>query len=361
MQKRRLGKTGLQVSQVGFGGTWIAQLSHEEAIKVLRKAFELGINYFDTAKTDGDSEEKIGAALKGVRDQCIIATKMGSRTKRESVKALKDSLRLLQTDKIDIIQLHGIDDEQTLRKVIGEEGVLQTCKKARREGIVDFIGISSHKPWLLMKAIDTGEFDTVLVPINVVARQALEELVPYAKAHDVGVVSMKPFSLKTSTLITCLYNPSLSLLSNEPELKTLLGNDTASMAQNALRFVLSQDISVVIPGLKSIQEVQIAANTGNQYTGLTDKEKKHFRVQFEGLYCRDCGFCLPCPQKIDIAAILRFKMLSDTYGLKQWAKKLYSGLEKKANQCTNCGECEPKCPYHLPIVKMLKDAEKKIG
>ena len=211
-----------------------------------------------------------------------------------------------------------------------------------------------------MKAIDTGEFDTVLVPINVVARQALEELVPYAKAHDVGVVAMKPYSVKTSTLITCLYNPSLSLLSNEPELKTLLGNDTASMAQSALRYVLSQDISVVIPGLQSIHEVEIAANTGSQYKGLSDKEKKHFNIQDDEPYCRDCGFCLPCPQNIDIAAVLRFKMLAETYELKQWAKKLYSGLEKKANQCTNCGECEPKCPYHLPIAKMLKD-EKKIG
>lgn len=357
MQKRRLGKTGLQVSQVGFGGTWIAQLSHEEATKVLRRAFELGINYFDTAKTDGDSEEKIGAALKGFRDQCIIATKMGSRTKRESVEALKDSLRLLQTDKIDIIQLHGIDDEQTLKKAIGQEGVLQTCKRARQEGIVDFIGISSHKPRLLMKAIDTGEFDTILVPINVVARQALEELVPYAKAHDVGVIAMKPYSVKTSTLITCLYNPSLSLLSDEPELKTLLGNDPASMAQSALRFVLSQDISVAIPGVKSTCEVEIAANTGNQYTGLTDEEKKRFSIKHDVPYCRDCGLCLPCPQNIDIAAVLRFKMLADTYKLNHWAKKLYSGLEKKANQCTNCGKCEPKCPYQLPIVTMLKTTE----
>lgn len=361
MQKRRLGRTGLQVSQVGFGGTWIAQLSSEEAKKVLHKAFELGINYFDTAKTDGDSEEKIGAALKDVRDQCVIATKMGSRTKRESVEALKESLRLLQTNKIDIIQLHGIDNEQTLKKAISEEGVLQTCKKARQEGIVDFIGISSHKPWLLKKAIDTGEFDTVLVPINVVARQALEELVPYAKAHDVGIIAMKPYSVKTSTLITCLYTPSLSLLSNEAELKTLLGNDTASMAQNALRFVLSQDISTVIPGLKSIQEVEIAANTGNQYNGLTEKEKNHFNIQHVDPYCRDCGLCLPCPQNIDIAAVLRFKMLAETYNLRQWAKNLYSGLEKKADQCTSCRECESKCPYQLPIVKMLRDAQKKLS
>ena len=244
---------------MGFGGTWIAQLSADDAAKVVRRAFELGITYFDTAKLDGDSEEKIGSALNDVRDECVIATKTGSRTKRESLEDIKESLKRLRTDRLDIIQLHGIDDEQTLRKATGENGVLQTCKQARSEGLVDFIGISSHKPHVLVKAIETGEFDTVLVPINIVTRQALEELVPFAKEHDVGVVVMKPFSAKTSRLITCLYEPSLSLLSDEPDLKRLLGQDTDSMARNALRFVLSQDISVVIPGMKSIEEVEVAA------------------------------------------------------------------------------------------------------
>ena len=223
MQKRRLGRTGLQVPIVGFGGTWIAQLSHLEASKVVRTAFDLGVRYFDTAKLDGDSEEKLGAARKGCRDECIIATKTGSRTRRESLQDVKESLKRLQTDHLDIIQLHGIDDEATLAKAISEDGVLQTCKEARRAGLVDFIGITSHKPRVLIKAIETGEFDTVLVPLNVVTRQALEELLPLARELDVGVAVMKPFSAKTSRLITCLYQPSLSLLSDEPELHALLG------------------------------------------------------------------------------------------------------------------------------------------
>ena len=345
---------------MGFGGTWIAQLSCEEALKVVRRAFELGINYFDTAKLDGDSEEKIGAALKDVRDKCIVATKTGSRTKRESLEDLKESLQRLQTDRLDLIQLHGIDDEQTLKKATGQDGVLQTCKQARKEGLVDFIGITSHKPRVLVKAIETGEFDTVLVPINVVTRQAVEELVPCAKEHDVGVVVMKPLSAKTSKLITCLYNPSLSLVSDEVELKTLLGQDTNLMAQNALRFVLAQDVSVVIPGLKSTQEVEVAAKTGNEYAELTSNEAERFKVHFKGSYCRDCGFCFPCPENIDVAAVLRFHMLAQTYGLKNWAGKLYRGLEVKAEKCTGCKVCEPKCPYALPIVSMLKEADQTL-
>jgi predicted aldo/keto reductase-like oxidoreductase len=357
LQKRKLGRTGLQVSIVGFGGTWISQLSMDEAVKVVRRAFELGINYFDTAKLDGDSEQKIGAALKDVRDECVLATKTASRTKRESLADFKTSLHRLKTDRLDLIQLHGIDDEKTLSKAMGSDGSLEMCKKARSEGLVDYIGITSHKPHVLIKATETNEFDTILVPFNVVTRQALEELIPLAKELDIGVAIMKPLSAKTSKLVTCLYNPSLSLLSDEPELKTLLGQNTASMVRNALNFVLSQDVSVVLTGFKSIEEVETAAQVGNEYRELTEAEKSHFSIQFDGKHCRDCGLCLPCPQNIDIAAILRFHTLSTTYGLKNWAKKLYNGLEVNATDCTECGECEPKCPYKLPIMSMLKDAQ----
>jgi predicted aldo/keto reductase-like oxidoreductase len=357
LQKRKLGRTGLQVSVVGFGGTWISQLSMDKAVKVVQRAFELGINYFDTAKLDGDSEEKLGAALKDVRDECVLATKTASRTRSESLADFKSSLGRLKTDRLDLIQLHGIDDEKTLRKAMGSGGSLEMCKKARSEGLVDFIGITSHKPRVLIKAIETNEFDTILVPLNVVTRQALEDLLPRAKELDIGVAIMKPLSAKTSQLITCLYNPSLSLLSDEPELRSLLGQDSASMVRNALRFVLAQDVSVVVTGLKSIKEVETAAQVGNRYRELTSDEEERFSVQFGDEYCRDCGLCLPCPQNIDIAAILRFQTLYATYGLKSWAKKLYNGLEVDVTNCTECDKCEPKCPYNLPVVSLLKEAQ----
>jgi predicted aldo/keto reductase-like oxidoreductase len=218
--------------------------------------------------------------------------------------------------------------------------------------LVNFIGITGHKPQLLIKAIETNEFDTVLVPLNIVTRQALEELIPLAKDLDIGVVIMKPFSTKTSKLITCLYQPSLSLLSDEPEPKTLLGQDNLSMVHNALRFVLAQDISVVVPGLRSIEEFEAVAKVGQEYRRLTKVEIKRFRVLLGKNYCRDCGLCLPCPQNLDIAAILRFHTLSANYELKNWVKKfqkLYKGLEVGVDDCTKCGECEQQCPYKLPI------------
>lgn len=357
MQKRKLGRTGLQVSIIGFGGTWISELKMDDAVNVVQRAFELGINYFDTAKLDGDSEEKLGVALKDVRDLCVLATKTASRTKGESLADVKSSLRRLKTDSLDLIQLHGIDDEKTLQKAAGLGGSLEMCKKARSQGLVDFIGITGHKPRVLIEAIKTNEFDTILVPLNVITRQALEELIPTAKDYDVGIAIMKPLSAKTSKLITCLYQPSLSLLSDEPELKALLGQDTRSMVHNALRFVLAQDLSVVVTGFKSVEEVETAAQVGNNYKELTNDEKARFDVQFGKHCCRDCGHCLPCPENIDIAAILRFHTLYTTYNLKNWAIKLYNGLEVDVAKCTECGECEPKCPYKLPIVSLLKHAQ----
>lgn len=359
LQKRRLGKTNLQTSLVSFGGTWISEISPSDAVNVVRKAFELGINYFDTARWDGDSEEKIGHALKNVRNQCVIATKTGSRTKQESLDDLKTSLQRLQTDHVDILQLHGIDDEKTLTKAISSDGALQTCKKAQKEKLTNFIGITGHKPRVLLKAIQTGEFDTVLVPLNIITRQAEEELLPAAKDLDVGVIAMKPLSAKTSNLVTCLYQPSLSLVSNEPELKLLLGQNNSEMVSSLLRYNLSKDVASTLVGVRSIVEVETAAKVGINYQGLTTLEQKRFN--FPLAHCRDCAYCMPCTEKINIPAILRFASFHTVYGLKKWACKLYSGLDIKFDKCTHCGLCQPKCPYNLPIEKLLKDAHETLS
>ncbi|MCS7096416.1 MAG: aldo/keto reductase [Candidatus Bathyarchaeota archaeon] len=360
MQTRRFGRTDLNVSVIGFGGTWISELGIDEAVRVVRRAFDLGINYFDTAKLDGDSEEKIGSALSDIREKCIIATKTGSRTRGEAYADIKCSLRRLRTDRLDIIQLHGIDDDKTLKKALGPGGSLEGCKKARSEGIVDYIGVTGHKPLVLAEAIKTNEFDAVLVPINVVTRQALEELVPLAKRLNVGVAAMKPLSAKTSNLITCLYKPSLSLLSDELDLNEWLGESIATRVERALHFILAQDVATAVVGFRSVGEVEAAAKVGDEYCGLTDLEKKLFSVSLDG-HCRDCGLCLPCPRNINIPAVLRFYALYDAYGLKNWARRLYGGLEVKADECHRCGDCEQRCPYKLPIIEMLEKARFKLS
>jgi len=355
VKKRKLGRTNLKVSVIGFGAMWLPDLNLEESAKVVRRAIDLGVNYFDTARSYGDSEEKLGSALQGLRDKCVIASKTGSRTRKESLKEVKKSLKALKTDRIDILQLHGIDNSKTLKKAMSSEGALETCKEARSEGLIDFVGISSHRPNVLVKAIKTGEFDMALVPLNVVTRQPIEELLPLAKEHDVGVVVMKPLAMKIANILTWKYNPSLSLLSDHPELKALLGADAASRVRNALRFILAQDISTVVPGCKGIKEVEVAAKVGEEFKGLTPEEENLFNVNLGKYYCRDCGLCLPCPRKLSIPAMLRFYDLYKIYNLKDWAKELYSGLEVKADECDNCGICEPKCPHHIPIRKCLEE------
>jgi len=361
-----LGRTNLQASIVGFGGMhiypsdYLPVMGFEDAIKVVRRAFQLGINYFDTANIygEGQSEERIGAALENVRDQCILATKTGSKTKKESMEDIKESLRRLRTDKIDLIQLHLINDMETLKKVMGPGGSLESCKEARSKGFVDFIGISGHRPNVLVEAIKTNEFDMVLVPLSIVTRLALEELIPLAKNLDVGVVIMKALVCKVSNIVTWTCAEPARLFSDEPDLKAFLGEDTNARIRSALRWVLAQDISTVALGLGSIKQVEWAAKVGEEFYGLSKEEIERFSIHLEKEYCRDCGLCLPCPQGLNISAILRFYDLSVTYKLGNLANKMYRSLPVKAERCNKCSECEPKCPYNLPIISMLEEAAK---
>ncbi|MEM2849423.1 MAG: aldo/keto reductase, partial [Candidatus Bathyarchaeia archaeon] len=248
MEKRSLGRTGLKVSVVGFGGIPIIARSRAEAEKVVRYAYERGITYFDTARYYGDSEEKIGAALKDVRDDVVLATKTIQRTREGAAKDLKQSFRNLQTDRVDIVQLHMIESEEELARVTISDGVLNALKEARSQGKIDYIGITGHNPYILAKAIMTGEFDTVQVPLNVLERRALEGLIPVARKLNVGVVIMKPLGgCGTPPLqypqrgVWFLGRPELDW-PDTSEFITYFGRDGLERAQRCLRFILAHDV-----------------------------------------------------------------------------------------------------------------------
>lgn len=217
-----------------------------EAIEIIRYAFDKGINFFDIARAYGDSEEKIGIALKDVREKCIMATKTHQRTKEEAAKkGLEISLSKLKTDRIDLVQLHGIDDEETLKKAISKNGSLTALKEARRKGIINFIGISSHNPEVLCKALQTNEFDTVMVPFNLINRNASEKLFPLVKEMNIGLIIMKPFG-----------GP---LNERSMEMRKLLNGDLYSSAKKALSFILKyEEVSTIIPGFSSKEEIDAA-------------------------------------------------------------------------------------------------------
>jgi predicted aldo/keto reductase-like oxidoreductase len=366
MRKRRLGRTGLQVSVIGFGGIPIISATMDEAVKTVRHAFGQGINYFDTARNYGDSEEKIGAALKDVRDEVVIATKVLQRTKKDAARAgLKQSLRNLQTNRIDLLQLHGIDSEEVLRKVTEPDGALEALKEAKAQGQIDYTGISGHNPHVLTKAIATKEFDTVLVPLNVLERRACEALISAANELDVGIVIMKPIGGCARPLeypqrdARFLGRPERDW-PDASEFTAHFGREGIERAQRSLRFVLAHDVDTVIPGFRSIEEVDRAVKVGDDFDGLTPEEKRAYKYGElpPEPFCRECEACMPCPDGVEIPTILRWGTYHTFYGIRKWTREQYPKLRTRVNSCTECGECEKKCPYKLPVISMLKATEK---
>lgn len=353
MKKRRLGRTGLEASVVGFGGAGIMSLGKDSAVKVVRGAFDLGINYFDTARSYGDSEEKMGLALETVRDRCVLATKVHLRTRGEAETLVKHSLHYLKTNRIDIVQVHVVDSDEDLGRVLGPDGVFETLKEAKAKGNLDFIGITSHYPSVLIQAIRTGEFDVVQVPLNIVTRHAADELIPLARKENIGVVVMKPFG-------------AMGSIEQCPEFKALFGVDKNEIACTALRYLLAHDVATVIPGFLNLDEVEAAVKTAEGFKELTTSEREELEARPREPYCRStgtlnvCKLCMPCPELLEIPTILRLFECSRTYGLRNWGKNEYQRLSVKADRCTRCGECEPRCPYTLPVQEMLRESHRTL-
>ncbi len=368
LQKRRLGRTDLQVSVVGFGGIPIIALSRVQAAKVVRYAYEKGINYFDTARAYGDSEEKIGAALKDVRDEVIIATKSHQRTKEAATRAgLKQSLRNLQIDRIDLVQIHGIDTEETLNKALDSQGSLAALEDAKDQGKIDYVGITGHNPYVLEKALKTGRFDTVLVPLNVLDRRAAEKLVPAANELDAGIVIMKPMGGCGGPLVYPQWGARMLGKPEEDwpdssEFVAHFGREGLERAKRSLRFVLAHKIDTTIPGLRSTEQVDYAVDVAEDFSGLTSEEEETYR--FGKLppepFCRECQLCMPCPDGVEIPTILKWDTYHSFFNIRKWTREQYPKLRTRVNSCTECGECEKKCPYTLPIINMLKEAEKRL-
>ena len=361
MKKRRLGRTNLDVSVIGFGGEWLVPSSVKYACKMLRRAYELGVNYFDTARIYGNSEEKVGMALEDVRDEVVIATKTFHLFDLDAAWVdLKQSLRNLRTERVDIVLMQHIDNEPTLARVMDEENsVLSVLKEARSQGKLDFIGVSGHKPYVLAKAIKTGEFDMILVPFNIITREVTEELLPLAKKLDIGVATMKPFGGPDLRFVQ--YELS-KIVPEKVEFNRMFGEGNVK-TKRSLGYVLSHDVSTTVAGFRTVEEVESAAKVGAEFTGLTQEEKA--AVRFGELppapFCRDCALCLRCPEGLKIPLILGLDKYLTYYGIISWTKEAYERLAVKSDSCTKCGVCEPKCPYELPIIRMLDEAHKRLS
>ncbi|WP_097027312.1 aldo/keto reductase [Clostridium peptidivorans] len=332
MKYRILGGTGLKVSAVGFGGIPIQKVDEKETAKLLEYAETKGINFIDSARGYTISEELIGNALKGRREKWIIATKSMARDKESMLKDVEISLKNLQTNYIDLYQLHNVRTQEQLDKVLSEDGAYSALLELKKKGIIRHIGITSHSLDMLKVAIETGKFETIMYPYNIVETQG-EEVFKRAKELNIGVIAMKP-----------------------------MAGGALTKGDLAIKFILSNEsISTAIPGMASINEIDINTEVVSKEYTLTEDEKEEIKKISEELgteFCRRCSYCAPCTAGIDIPSIFVLQAYKERYGLPDWADDRYQSAERRAKDCIECGVCEERCPYDLPIRDMLKRVRK---
>lgn len=335
MEKRRLGRTGLWVTPLSFGALPMQRCTMEEAGEVLIAALDAGINFIDTARAYTDSEAKIGRYISSRRSEYYLATKTMGRTKAAVAQDIDISLANMQTEYIDIYQLHNVKTEEEWQAVMAPDGALAALKEAKAAGKIRYIGITGHNLDMLIRAVKTGEFDTVQVPFNCVEQRAMTDLFPLARSLDVGIIVMKP-----------------------------LGGGLLSEVDLALRFVLQQENVVAIPGMDKVEHVTENLAPTKNFTPLTAAEMAKLTALAEELgsnFCRRCGYCMPCVAGIDIPQMFIFELQYNRYGLKTAIPERYKGAKVKASACIECGECEARCPYNLPIRKRMQQVAKDLG
>ena len=336
MKYTTLGKTNLKISVVGLGGIPIQKTDVAGVKSVLDACVETGINYIDTARAYTVSEEYLGAALVGRREKFIIATKSMARD-YESMKAdIEKSLTNLRTDYIDLYQIHNIRNEDEFALCFGENGAYKALTEAKAAGKIGHIGATAHAPEAFERLITEFEdqIETVMFPYNIVENQG-EKLMAKCTEKNIGFIAMKP-----------------------------LAGGNLDDATLALRYILQNpDCTVVIPGMGDAREVYQNAEA-QEFGALNEEETvlcEKIRRELGQNFCRRCGYCAPCTKGIDIPSNFLIANYLRRYGLSDWAKARYATLKVNASACVECGICETRCPYHLPIRSMLKQVAKDMG
>ncbi len=334
MEYTTLGKTGLKISRMGFGGIPIQRISAEGTKGLMTQLMEAGINYIDTARGYTVSEEYLGYGLEGIRDHFVIATKSMARTKEAMASDIETSLKNLRTDYIDLYQVHNPSMEQ-LDTVVGENGALEALLEAKTAGKIGHIGITAHSTEVFERALGYDWVETIMFPYNIVENQG-EALIKKCKEKNIGFIAMKPLAggaIENGTL--------------------------------ALRYVCSNPaVTVVIPGMAEPEELEENIRACSDGSPFTEEEKaqiEEIRHQLGTNFCRRCNYCAPCTVGIGIPSVFLFAGYLERYNLADWAKDRYKSLAVKASACVKCGKCETRCPYHLPIRKMLEKAAEEFG
>lgn len=331
MEYRTLGKTGLKVSRMGFGGIPIQRIDAEGTRKLIHKLHKAGVNYIDTARAYTVSEEYLGYALEGIRQDFVLATKSMARTKEAMEKDIDLSLEKLRTDYIDLYQIHN-PSPADLERIQAPGGALEALQEAKAVGKIGHIGITLHPVELFKVAVDFDWVETIMFPYNLVETQA-EELIKICAQRNIGFIDMKP-----------------------------LAGGAIDDATLALRFIASNpNVTVVIPGMAAAEEADQNLAAVNDTAPLSQAEKEKIqsiRDELGTQFCRRCNYCAPCSAGISIYTQFLLEGYYNRYNLQDWAISRYRAQDKKASDCIDCGVCETRCPYNLPIRDMMKRVSK---
>lgn len=320
-----LGKTGIMVNKNGFGALPIQRISDDEAVKLLRKAYEAGITYFDTARGYTDSEHKCGIAFEGIRDKVYIATKSGAQTGEAMKKDLETSLELLRTDYIDVYQFHN---PAFCPREGGADGLYQAALEAKREGKIKHIAITNHRLNVAREAIESGLYELLQFPFCYLATEKDIEIVKLCEENNMGFVAMKSLS---GGLIT----NSRAAYAYASQFKNVLPIWGVQRENELDEFISYIDNPPVMD-----EEIE--------------KLIKKDREELSGEFCRGCGYCMPCPMGIEINNAARMSLLLRRSPSAGHLSENGQAMMKKIEDCLHCGKCKSKCPYGLDTPTLLE-------
>lgn len=330
MKKIILGRTNLMVTKTAFGALPIQRVTIEDAKVILRKAYDNGINFFDTARGYTDSEEKLGYALSDVRKNIIIATKSSAKDKKTLFENLEISLIKLKTEYVDILQLHNPKD---LPNPDEKGGLYDGLLEAKRKGMVRFIGISNHRLSTAMTAAESELYDTIQFPLSSLSSKEDLKLIEECKKRNIGVIAMKALS---GGLIT--------------------------NAASTFAFLRQFDNVVPIWGIQRESEldefIALEKNPPVLDEAMLSIIKKD-RTELLGAFCRGCGYCLPCPASIEIPIAARISLLLDRAPYQKFIEDGWKEKMENIENCIECGHCKSHCPYELNTPELLKSELKK--
>lgn len=331
MKKIRLGKTELQISELGFGGIPIMPLAFDKATEMVRYCYDKGITFYDTANMYGDSEKKIGAALENVREEVVIATKTLARDAESAARHIEFSLGNLKTSYLDLFQFHNIAEDATLKQILAPEGAMSAVIAAKAEGKIRHIGFSSHNIDTAVRVCKTGLFSTIQFPFNFIEKEPLDELFKVAEELDMGIIAMKP-----------------------------LGGGLLENAGLCFKFLQQYPNIIPIPGVSSREELDEIIDLYRSPRPLSEadlKEIDKIRNDLGKNFCHRCRYCLPCEQDVRITDIMMFRPLARRLEPALAVAFTKDAMESVEN-CTECEECLPKCPYNLPIPDVIREQKR---